>query len=78
MDIEETVEFAKRNNLQGGHIKKDLAELEETLLPNLSYLLCNSHAKVLEKQSELVLMKVVHAKTDQSGDAIMQTENNKQ
>jgi hypothetical protein len=50
VDIEETIEFAKRNNLnKGGLIKKDLAELEETLLPNLSYLLCKSHAKILEK-----------------------------
>lgn len=80
-DIEETIEFAKRNNLnKGGLIKKDLAELEETLLPNLSYLLCKSHAKILEKQSELLLKKTTTTtKTDVTGDVVMDTtDNNKQ
>jgi hypothetical protein len=79
VDIEETIEFAKRNNLQKGVlIKKDLEELEEVLLPNLSYLLCKSHAKILEKQSESQLKKLQGAadnKVDSAGDAVMQTEN---
>lgn len=46
-DIESTIEFAQKNNLQSQKVKRDLSEMESDLLKGLSYLLCKCHAKIL-------------------------------
>ena len=51
-DIEETLEFAHKNNLSSQKVKNDLRFLEDNLLKNLNYLICKSHAKILQHQHE--------------------------
>jgi len=46
-DIEETLEHARKNKLQGQKIKNDIQTLENDMIKNLSYLLVKCHAKVL-------------------------------
>jgi hypothetical protein len=47
-DIEETLEFAQKNNLRSAKVKGDIKFIEDNLLKNLNYLLCKSHAKILQ------------------------------
>ncbi|CDW82493.1 signal recognition particle 68 kda protein [Stylonychia lemnae] len=51
-DIEQTIEFAQKNSLQGQKVKRDLQDLEDNLLKNLNYLICKSHSKILQTQHE--------------------------
>lgn len=51
--VEETMEFAHKNNLKSNRLSKDLAELENNVLANLNYLICKCHAKVLLEKGEL-------------------------
>jgi hypothetical protein len=46
-DIEDTLEFAHKNNLSSQRVKNDLKFLEEHMLKNLSFLIVKSHAKIL-------------------------------
>lgn len=66
--IEETMEFAQKNNLNSGRVTKDLKELEKNVLGNLNFLICKCHAKVLLEKGEQALK--------QNKDTDMKVESN--
>jgi len=51
-DIEATIEFAQKSNLQSQKVKRDLQEMEEGTLKNLNYLICKIHSRILQEQHE--------------------------